>query len=46
MLDTDLFDRVVQELYWDPSVDEPGGKFCCTIWLAVRVEKALPALDR
>ena len=24
MLDTDLFDRVVQELYWDPSVDEPS----------------------
>jgi osmotically-inducible protein OsmY len=22
MLDTDLFERVVQELYWDPSVDD------------------------
>ena len=24
MLDADLFDRVVQELYWDPSIDEPA----------------------
>jgi hypothetical protein len=24
MLDKDLFERVVQELYWDPSVDEPA----------------------
>ena len=24
MLDMDLFERVVQELYWDPSVDEPA----------------------
>jgi hypothetical protein len=29
-----------------PAVLGAGGKFCCTIMLAVRVENALPALDR
>src|SRR5579872_3915297 len=29
-----------------PAEDGSGGKFCCTISLAVRVEKALPPDDR
>ena len=29
-----------------PTVPGAGGKFACTIMLAVRVEKALPPLDR
>ena len=29
-----------------PAVEGAGGKCCSTIWLAVRVENALPPLDR
>jgi hypothetical protein len=29
-----------------PTVEGAGGKCCCTIWLAVRVENALPPEDR
>ena len=42
----DAYGQVWDAVEPDGELSSPGLKFCCTIWLAVRLEKALPSEDR